>query len=288
MSCTGTPSVVVETPLLEPGQYVDTLPAKEKQGATTERYYRIAPEPGWTPHVTVTGVVAPDAKRSSVAATVSLEVEALGPDGKRGPIVLVFDDLHDAHDESLDLLGHLVDTLDAPILLLCLARPDMIAHREDWRRHGGSRHRIVELSPLSETDSARVMEELLAPCGEVEGVEELVESAVTLAGGNPALLERTVRIFLDLGVIEVEDEFAEIERWRVHIDRLANVKLPLTVEDAIQALVGHPGADVERSVESDGELGQRSTFRLTLGHQRARERSARSPSAQIDSGLLFL
>jgi tetratricopeptide (TPR) repeat protein len=162
---------------------------------------------------------------------------ALGPDGKRGPIVLVFDDLHNAHDESLDLLGHLVDTLDAPILLLCLARPDMIAHRDDWRRHGGSRHRLVELSPLSETDSARVMEELLAPCGEVEGVEELVESAVTLAGGNPALLERTVRIFLDLGVIEVEDEFAEIERWRVHIDRLANVKLPLTVEDAIQARI---------------------------------------------------
>ncbi len=75
-------STAADLPLLAPGQYVDTLPAKEKQGATTERYYRIAPEPGWTPHVTVTGVVAPDAKRSSVAATVSLEVEALGPDGK--------------------------------------------------------------------------------------------------------------------------------------------------------------------------------------------------------------
>lgn len=167
----------------------------------------------------------------------SMKPASLGPDGKRGPVVLVFDDLHHAHDDSLDLLGHLVDTLDAPILLLCLARPEMIAKREDWQRHGGPRHHQIELSPLSETDSARVMEELLAPCGEAPGTEELVESAVTLAGGNPSLLERTVHIFLDLGVIEVKDEFSEIEEWKVHIDRLADVKLPLTVEDAIQARI---------------------------------------------------
>jgi tetratricopeptide (TPR) repeat protein len=157
--------------------------------------------------------------------------------GGRGPIVLVFDDLHNAHDESLDLLGFLVDTLEAPVLLLCLARPEMIARRDDWSRHGQGRHKLVELSPLGETDAARVMEELLAPCADAEGTEELVEGACTLAGGNPALLERMVRIFLDMGVIEAKDDFSEHEQWTIHVDRLGEVKLPLTVEDAIQARI---------------------------------------------------
>lgn len=155
----------------------------------------------------------------------------------RGPIVLVFDDLHFAHEESLVLLEHLIDALDAPILMLCLARPDMVAKRDGWPKHGGARHKIVELSPLTDTDSARVMEDLLAPCGEAEGIEELVDAACTLAGGNPALLERMVRIFHDMSVVEVQDEFAEVETWIIHVDRLSQVTLPLTVEDAIQARI---------------------------------------------------
>jgi tetratricopeptide (TPR) repeat protein len=164
-------------------------------------------------------------------ANLSLQAQA------QGPIVLVFDDLHFAHDESLDLLEKLIATLDAPVLMLCLARPDMIAKRDGWAKHGGARHKIVELSPLTDTDSARVMEDLLAPCGDAEGVEDLVDAACTLAGGNPALLERMVRIFHDMAVVEVKDEFAEVETWTIHLDRIAEVSLPLTVDDAIQARI---------------------------------------------------
>jgi len=170
-----------------------------------------------------------------------LAASALEPakkDEPRGPCVLVFDDLHHAHDESLDLLAHLNDTLDAPVLVLCLARPEMIARRDDWAKHGGARHKVIELSPLSETDASRVMEELLLPAGNSEGVEELVEAGCMLAGGNPALLERMVQIFHDMGVIEVKNEFTEVESWTIHLERLSEVKLPLTVEDAIQARIG--------------------------------------------------
>jgi tetratricopeptide (TPR) repeat protein len=160
------------------------------------------------------------------------------PEPPAGPCVLVFDDLQHAHEESLDLLAHLTDALDAPILVLCLARPEMIARRDDWAKHGASRHELIELSPLSESDSTQVMEELLLPCGDAEGASELVEAACTLAGGNPALLERMVRIFLDMGVIEAKDDFAELESWIIHLDRLSQVRLPLTVEDAIQARIG--------------------------------------------------
>lgn len=156
----------------------------------------------------------------------------------RAPSVLVFDDLQFAHEESIDLLAHLTETLDAPVLVLCLARPEMVARRDDWARHGGARHKLLELAPLSETDSARVMEQLLAPCGEADGVADLVETGCALAGGHPALLERMVHIFHDMGVLELKDEFAEVERWEIHRERLNDVKLPLTVEDAIRARIG--------------------------------------------------
>jgi len=170
------------------------------------------------------------------------------------PLVLVFDDLNNAYDDSIDLLAHLIDTLSGPILVVCLTRPEMVARREDWTKHGGTRHHVVELSPLSETDAARVMEELLAPCDDSPGLAELVENATTLAGGNPALLERMVSIFLDIGVIEVVDELSD-NAWRVHLERLANVKLPLTVEDAIHARIAALAAPERDLLERAATMG---------------------------------
>jgi tetratricopeptide (TPR) repeat protein/type II secretory pathway predicted ATPase ExeA len=152
------------------------------------------------------------------------------------PVVLVYDDLQWAHDDSLELLSYLVESLHGPILLVCMARPEMLARREGWRRYGGERHKTIELAPLGETDAAAAMHDQLAPCGEAPEVEELVDAAVNLAGGNPALLEQIVRIYHDTGVLEVTDDF-EDERWSIRVDRLAHVRLPLTVEDAVQARI---------------------------------------------------
>ena len=171
------------------------------------------------------------------------------------PSVLLFDDLHHAQVESLDLLAHLADTLRAPILVLCLARPEMIARRDDWTRHGGARHKLIELAPLGDDDSARVMEELLEPCGEDANVGDLVDAACTLAGGNPALLERMVRIFHDMGVLEVTNAFAEVETWTVHPERIEGVSLPLTVEDAIQARIGALAAHERDLLERASMMG---------------------------------
>jgi tetratricopeptide (TPR) repeat protein len=162
------------------------------------------------------------------------------------PVVLVFDDLQWAHDDSLELLSYLVESLHGPMLLLCMARPEMLARREGWRRHAGDRHVAIELGPLSETDAAAAMHDLLAPCREAAGVEDLVDAAVTLAGGNPALLEQIVRVYHDRGVVEIADDF-EDEQWMIHVERLATVSLPLTVEDAVQARIAAL-APVERSL----------------------------------------
>ncbi len=155
----------------------------------------------------------------------------------RIPLVLVFDDVHSAEDESLDLLAYLIDQLHAPILMVCIARPDLLARREGWALHGGARHTLVELTPLSDAEATAIMHDLLTPCGDVAGVEDLVDSACTLAGGNPALLEQTIRIFMDAGVLEVRDELSTEEHWTIRLEKLSSVHLPLTVEDAVQARI---------------------------------------------------
>ncbi len=162
-----------------------------------------------------------------------LEIDA---SKSKEPLVLMFDDLQWAHDDSLELLSYLIENLRGPMLLLCVARPEMLARRDGWRRRGSDRHAAIELSPLADADAGAMMRDLLGPCGGEPEVEELVDSAVTLAGGNPALLEQMVRIYHDAGVLVVTDDF-EDERWSVHADKLASVKVPLTVQDAVQARI---------------------------------------------------
>ena len=53
------------------------------------------------------------------------------------PLVLIVDDIHWAELTLLDLLEHLTDwTRDAPLLLLCLARPDLVDTRPAWAAAG--------------------------------------------------------------------------------------------------------------------------------------------------------
>jgi tetratricopeptide (TPR) repeat protein/type II secretory pathway predicted ATPase ExeA len=170
------------------------------------------------------------------------------------PLVLVFDDLHWAHDDSLELLAYLVESLSGPILLLCAGRPEMLARRDGWTRLGGERHVVTELSPLGETEAAAVMQDLLAPCGEAPGVEDLIDEAVVLAGGNPALLEQIVRIYHDTGVLEVTDDF-EDERWSVHVEKLDDVELPLSVEDAVQARIAALASEERETLERAAAMG---------------------------------
>ncbi len=96
-----------------------------------------------------------------------LEADAQPKNG--GPLVLVFDDLHWARDDSLELLNYLMETVTAPILFVCIARPELMARNDNWTKTEDARHRLVELSPLSEHEAAAVMHDLLAPVARVTG-----------------------------------------------------------------------------------------------------------------------
>ncbi|MCL2448441.1 MAG: AAA family ATPase, partial [Polyangiaceae bacterium] len=170
------------------------------------------------------------------------------------PLVLVFDDLHWAHDDSLELLAYLVESLRGPILLVCLSRPEILTRHDGWRRYGADRHVLLEIGPLSDGAASGVVRDLLSPCGNATAVAELVDTAVTLAGGNPALLEQIVHIYHDAGVLEVNDDLND-ERWVIHSEKLATVKLPLSVQDAVQARIAALTPDEREILERAAAMG---------------------------------
>jgi tetratricopeptide (TPR) repeat protein len=195
------------------------------------------------------------------------------------PLVLVFDDLQWAHDDSLELLTYLLENLRGPLLVICIARPEMLVRRDGWKRHGGDRHVFVELPPLSDHDAAGVMQDLLSPCGDVPEVEELVDEAVVLAGGNPALLDQIVRIYHDTGVLETTDDFGD-ERWNIHVEKLDSVKLPLSVEDAVQARIASLVPEEREVLERAAVMG--GVF--WLGGLVAMHRQSESPPEVWEGG----
>ena len=114
-------------------------------------------------------------------------------------------------------------------------------------------HRVIELGPLPAPQAAQLVANLLRPCGDPP--RQLIEAACELAGGNPSLLEQMVRIFRDTGVLEEEDEFAETTVWQVHLDKLATVQLPLTVEEAAQARIAALTPEQRRILERAAIVG---------------------------------
>ncbi len=158
-------------------------------------------------------------------------------DSRMAPVCLLVDDVDACDADSLDLLTYLMRNLHGCVYVVCLARPEIVARQPDWFELGGERHGRLDLLPMSESHSSKVLESLLAPC-QGGPPEPLIEAAASLAGGNPGLLEQMVRIFHDVGVLEDATEHPSGRpQWRVVVERLANVSLPMSVEDAVAARV---------------------------------------------------
>ena len=130
------------------------------------------------------GIEPSDAIRSSPAET-QLATRALLEERARDrPLVLVMDDLHWAEEPMLDLVEHVVDwSRAAPILVLCVARPELLDVRPGW---GGGKLNATSilLEPLADAEARRLADGLLADL-ELDG--ETRARILATAAGQPAL-----------------------------------------------------------------------------------------------------
>src|SRR5437588_1048744 len=103
------------------------------------------------------------------------------------PLVCVFDALHWAEPTFLDLVDHGADwSRDAPILLVCIARPELLDRRPTWA--GGKLNATtVLLEPLTAQETDELIELLL---GDAELDEALLVRIREAAEGNPLFVEQ--------------------------------------------------------------------------------------------------
>ncbi len=105
------------------------------------------------------------------------------------PLVVAFDDIHWGEPSFLDLIEHIADlSRDAPILLLCMGRPELLDVRPGWS--GGKLNATtVLLEPLVREQTDELVRGLLA-----DDDESLVARIGDAAGGNPLFVEEMVEL----------------------------------------------------------------------------------------------
>lgn len=206
------------------------------------------------PMTPVTRAVADDPVEASLVRRAILR-RFLESDAAIRPICIIVENLHRVDADSLDFLGYLAQSARGGILILCTARPELLSRTQNWFETAGKRHRRIEVGPLCDADATSMMDSLLQPTSG-SSRELLIESAVAMAQGNPGLLERMVRIFHDSGVLQVITEGgASGPEWKINIDRLANVRLPITVEDAVSVRVASLSGSDRRLLEYAAAMG---------------------------------
>jgi class 3 adenylate cyclase/tetratricopeptide (TPR) repeat protein len=112
------------------------------------------------------------------------------------PLVLVIDDIHWAEPTLLDLIEHLIDWIrDAPVLLLCLARPELLGDRPAWAGGRPNAHTLA-LDPLGDDESEELIDGLL---GDQSLHDDARARIREVAEGNPLFVEQLVATLADGG-----------------------------------------------------------------------------------------
>ncbi len=135
----------------------------------------------------------------------------------RHPLVMVVEDIHWADEALLDFLEYLAEwAVDAPILLVTAARPEILANRPNWG--GGVRNAAtISLSPLANDDAATLLAALLDRAVLPAETQQVI---LERAGGNPLYVTEFVRLAADSDLL---DESGNID--------------DLALPDSVQAII---------------------------------------------------
>ena len=171
-------------------------------------------------------------------------VEGLAGDA---PLILVLEDIHWAEPSFLDLVEHVADwARDAPILLICLARTELLDQRRGW---GGGKLNAttIHLEPLSEEESGRLIANLMGiQVSESHSRSRIAEAAE----GNPLFVEETVSMMIDTGLLRRDDG-----HWVAATD-LATVSVPPSIQALLAARLDRLSSDERVVIQRASVIGR--------------------------------
>ena len=175
-----------------------------------------------------------------------LETEA-----ERAPLVVVLDDIHWGEDAFLDLVDHVADlSRDAAILLLCMARPELLDRRPNW---GGGKLNAttVLLEPLAADDAEALVGALLAGAAVGDGLRARILEA---AEGNPLFVLEMAGLVRDSPGAAVSVPPMIQALLAARLDQLDPTERGVLERGSVEGRVFHRGA-VQALSPSEAELG---------------------------------
>ncbi len=141
-------------------------------------------------------------------------------------LVIVFDDIQWAEPTFLDLLDYLAIFIqDTPILIVCLARPELLDLRPGWMT-SNPHSRLVSLGALTDLESDGLITNLV---GGADVPRSARARIAEVAEGNPLFVEETLRMLVDDGLLEPADG-----SWTVTAD-LSEISIPTTIHTLLTA-----------------------------------------------------
>ena len=184
-----------------------------------------------------------------------------------GPLTLVFDELQWADESLLDFLIDLVERSKRhPILVVTLARPDLLERHPDW---GAAHHRFtsVHLGPVADADVARLV------AGMAPGIDDAtVDLIVGAAAGVPLYAVEYVRMLIGTGGL-----LADGDRFR-QVETVDSLEMP----ESLQAVVG---ARFDRLPAEDRSLIQDAAVLGDLFPRRHLEMVTQLGAGDLDVGI---
>ena len=153
------------------------------------------------------------------------------------PLVVVFDDIQWGEETFLDLIDHVADlSRGAPILLLCVARPELLDQRPGW---GGGKLNATTL--LLEPLSPEECTDLIEAHGGVE--PETRTRILAAADGNPLFVEEMVALVHEDGDVRVPATVHALLQAR--LDQLDVDERSVIERGAVEGQIFHRGAVAE-------------------------------------------
>lgn len=131
----------------------------------------------------------PAATQPNLVGTFQRHLEALAQDG---PVTLLIEDLHWAEPPLLDAIEQIVDRARGPIVILCVARPDLLGARPTW---GGGRANTASFSVGPLTDGA--IEQLVGSLDAGTSPTAALSFVIAHSEGNPLFVQEYLRALRD-------------------------------------------------------------------------------------------
>ena len=176
----------------------------------------------------------------------------------RGPVVLVFEDLHWADAASADTLVALTPLLaDLPVLTIMTSRSDRDA--PGWRLVAGVRDLFgdalteIKLEPLSSDETRTLVATLL----EIESLPAATRDLILAkAEGIPFFVEEVIRMLIDRGAIHREGD-----RWLANPE-IADVEIPDTLQGLLLERIDRLPQESRRTLRVASVIGRQ--FGVTI------------------------